>query len=153
MNSLQLHVDETKIKLSGTSIAGEVWISLNDREFPHASWSDFVVVVLEAWSAAVMRVIDGASTCESVYFMEGPYLVKLSRGPKDLFNVRAFERSRGEREVASADTTATALIRMTNACVEKVIDVCRRGGIHTDDVRRLEEANEPLRRRLLAQAT
>lgn len=78
---------DTRLVLSIESIrdgsvgpdTGEIWFVLDGVAFPQEGWNDFVVVVLCAWTSALVRIVRGASTHERVSFFEGPYSVELTK--------------------------------------------------------------------------
>lgn len=51
---------------------GSIWVVLGKEPFPLVGWNDFVVVIMEALSSAVQRIVAGTSQSEVVHFMEGP---------------------------------------------------------------------------------
>lgn len=60
-------VDAKSISPGRTGPAtGNVWIMLGQLAFPFQNWNDFVVVILEAWASAIVRMLRGVSEHERV---------------------------------------------------------------------------------------
>jgi hypothetical protein len=139
-----LHADPSTVRLGtrGPS-TGDLWITLGGAAFPGPRWNDFVVVILGAWCAAVLRIVRSGSTMEEVYFMEGPYSVELSPAEKGELHLRAICRPGGEsaRAVVSLAAHVTHLLEVAGSTVE----AARRLGDIGRDAVRLEHVLAELR--------
>ncbi len=59
-------------------VIGVVYIHAGDFDFPETGWRDFVAVLLDAWSTAVLKLsYNGAKA--AFMFMDGPFNVQLTR--------------------------------------------------------------------------
>jgi hypothetical protein len=95
--STRLHADPSTLRPGSLGPStGDLWLTLGGAAFPGAQWNDFIVVILGAWCAAVLRVVRPRSRTEQVHFMEGPYVVELSRAGQGELHVRAMQRPGGE---------------------------------------------------------
>jgi hypothetical protein len=122
---------------------GEIAISFNDIVFPLPGWNDFIVVVLEAWASALLRLLRGTSRSERVHFMEGPYAVDISRVEGGAFRVCAIERPNRER--FCVDVRPVSLVESVATAAEAVLLVCRQAGLWSPDAEGLEGALPGLR--------
>jgi len=146
MTNVRIVVDAKSISPGRTGPAtGNVWIMLGQLAFPFQNWNDFVVVILEAWASAVVRMLRGVSEHERVHFMEGPYVVEVSRASEDVLRLHAIERVRQEQEIASEDARALDFIDGMLACSEEVLAACRQKGCWSVDADKLEAALPLLR--------
>jgi len=69
-------VDASSVQArAGGPVTGNLWLVIDGHEFPSHGWNDFVVVVMGWFAAALVPLFRGASTRESVSFMDGPYSV------------------------------------------------------------------------------
>src|SRR5690348_1203289 len=98
MMEARLVVDPSSISLRASGPAtGDIVLMVGTVAFPMAGWNDFVLVILEAWTSALLRLVRGTSDSERVHFMEGPYAVDVMRMADGAFRLRAFERPNRER--------------------------------------------------------
>jgi hypothetical protein len=148
MTDVRIVVDAKTIRPGSAGPAtGDVWIVLGQREFPFQNWNDFVVVILEAWAAVVVRILRGFSKLERVHFMEGPYMVEVSCASGGLLRLRAVERAQQEQEIACEDTRALDFIDGLVVCSEEVLAACRQRNCWSVDADRLEAILPLMRRR------
>lgn len=115
---------------------GEIWLAFGNIAFPTAHWNDFVVVILEAWAAALLRIIKGSSHFERVHFMDGPYEVTITRAGESMLQLRALER--GSIERACINMPARVLLADLLEVAQDVISACEQAGDTSIDAERLE---------------
>jgi hypothetical protein len=145
MNEARLVVDPSTISLRTSAPAtGDIALIVRGVVFPVAGWNDFVVVILEAWLTALVRMCRHTSDAERVHFMEGPYAVDMTRLDTGAIQVRALERPDRERSVA--EVMPLALAENAVAAAEGVVAFCRAQGHRSTDFDRLETALVALRR-------
>jgi hypothetical protein len=144
MNEARLVVDTSTITLRRSAPAtGDITIVLRGIVFPAAGWNDFVLVILEAWLASLVRLLKRTSEAERVHFMEGPYAVDLSRAATGAIQVRALHRP--DRERAVVEVMPFGLAENGVAMAEGVVALCRAKGYRSPDLDRLENALVALR--------
>ena len=85
------------------SATGNIWLVIGGCEFPALQWNDFVVVILGWWVESLLRLLRNSSTKETVNFMDGPYVVEVSRTPSGGLHLRALEGSNRSIERASGE--------------------------------------------------
>jgi hypothetical protein len=145
MKEARLVVDPSSIALrtSGTA-TGDIALAIAGVVFPVAGWNDFVVVILEAWLSALVRMVQNASDAERVHFMEGPYAVDMTRLNTGAIQVRAFERPNRPRAIV--DVMPLALVQNAVSSADDVLKFCRNQGHRSADLDRLEAATATLRK-------
>jgi hypothetical protein len=58
MSKARLVVDPASVRADGNGPAsGVVWLALDGLAFPSKGWNDFVVVILDAYASAVLRLL------------------------------------------------------------------------------------------------
>jgi hypothetical protein len=122
---------------------GNIWIVLGPQPFPSKDWNDFVVVILEAWVGAIVRLLHGASSHERVYFMDGPYFVDVLRPSGGALRLRAIEGS--GHEMARTDTEVLPFIENLLAASEQVLAACRDRDCWSADAEQLSMSLRALR--------
>jgi len=148
MNDARLIVDPSTILLRTSAPArGDIALEVRGVVFPAAGWNDFVVVILEAWLTALVRLMRHASDAERVHFMDGPYAVDMTRLATGAIQVRALDRPDCVRSVA--DVMPVALAENAVAAAEGVAAYCRAQGHRSTDFDRLETALVALRGELV----
>jgi hypothetical protein len=144
MNEARLVVDPSTISQRASAPAtGDISLVVRGVVFPVAGWNDFVVVILEAWLNALVRIFRHASDAERVHFMAGPYAVDITRLDTGAIQVRALDRPERERSVA--DVMPLILAENAINAAEAVVEFCRARGHRTMDFERLEAALAALR--------
>jgi hypothetical protein len=103
MSEPQLIVDPLSISRRGSGPdTGDIVLAIGGIHFPMAGWNDFVIVILDAWLSALLRVVQRTSNIERVHFMEGPYAVDLACMNTGRIQVRAIELPNQERAVGES---------------------------------------------------
>jgi hypothetical protein len=139
MTNARLIVDPSSIAFRSSGPAtGDIALVVDGAPFPSAGWNDFVLVVLEAWINALVRLAQQASQHERVHFMEGPYAVDMGPLRNGLVRLRAIERPRRER--ALVDVEILLMMEDATTAANHVLDACRRAGHESADVDRLDAA-------------
>ena len=54
-------------------ITGQIWIDLNDSEFPSKYWSEFPIIILNWWLENLILLTNNNQTSCMCNFMDGPY--------------------------------------------------------------------------------
>lgn len=121
---------------------GSIWVVLGKEPFPLVGWNDFVVVIMEALTSAVQRIVVGASQSEVVHFMEGPYELRLERSGTGFLQISAVERGRGERLTLLA--SEVEILEAVLAPAESILDACRSRACWSTEADSLEAARAVL---------
>lgn len=145
MTQARIVVDTGTLRPGGVGPAtGTVWLALGNAAFPITDWNDFIVVILEAWVSALLRLLAGVSSHEIVHFMDGPYAVEVVSISASAFRLRAIEGGRHER--ICIDTNALPLIESLLAGSEEVLNVARDRDCWSAEAEKLNVALPALRR-------
>jgi hypothetical protein len=136
MTETRIIVDPKTIRSGGVGPAtGDIWITLGQLAFPMKDWNDFVVVILEAWASALVRLLHGVSKHERLHFMDGPYVVEIVCLSEGVLQLRAIESGRHEK--ACVDARALPLVESLLAGSEGILSACRDKGCWSTDAERL----------------
>ena len=147
MIDARLIVDAETFRPGGVGPAtGGVWLKAGSVVFPLVGWNDFVVVVVEAWAAALLRLLGGSSDREVVHFMDGPYRVELTACSKGEVTLRAIH---DRREVACVRASVVPLLESILAGGDATLLACRRHEHSSADVDRLGVDLPVLRRQMM----
>ena len=117
---------------------GTLSIAIDGVEFPAQGWNDFILVILETWATALVRLLQGTSTTEVIHFMEGPFELTMAMISSD--RIELVGRERGHAERAHVTVALATLVRSLYDNAEKVLDACREKAIWSVDAERLESA-------------
>jgi hypothetical protein len=136
MTETRIVVDPKTIRPGGVGPAtGNVWLALGQIAFPIKDWNDFVVVILEAWVSALVRLLRGVSEHERVHFMDGPYVVDVVCPFQGMLQLRAIEGGRHER--ACVNTQALPLAESLLIGSEGILIACRDSSCWSTDADKL----------------
>lgn len=145
MTDVRLILDPSSIGFrSSRPATGNIALLVDGAPFPSAGWNDFVVVILDAWIRALVRLAQHASQNERVHFMEGPYAVDMGHLRNGVVRLTAIERPHRER--ALVDVGILPLMEDATTAANLVLDACRRAGHESADADRLDAALASLSR-------
>jgi hypothetical protein len=130
-------VEVLSVRHQGPAIAG-IWLAIGNSPFPMAGWTDFVVVVLSWWAAALVRLLRNQSQRERVYFMDGPYSVELSKSQSERLHFRMFAGAGGGREVAAAEVELNGFVNEVVHQSRRILDECKLRDWWSHDAETLE---------------
>jgi hypothetical protein len=128
-------------------MTGTIWLRLGDVDFPEAGWNDFVVLILDAWVAALLQLLRGESEHAIVHFMEGPHEVHLMPDAGNRLTLVAKTRGRGPepRQVAAAKAPLSDVAMDVVTSAEAILSLCQERFLWTVDARRLKSSVAQLR--------
>jgi hypothetical protein len=145
VNEARIIVDPTTVHRGRSGATGNICVALGTLVFPDPNWNDFVVVILDAWAAALVRILNGTSEFERVHFMEGPYAVDIEVPSTGELRLRAIDRGQGEREKAVVDTPLTGFIDSLTSSATSVLAACRQEGSWSNEADNLAAVVSRLR--------
>jgi hypothetical protein len=140
---LIVETSSIKVRINGPA-TGNIWLELDSYYFPANGWNDFVVVVLGWWANALLRLIRGISTRETVHFMEGPYVVEVTLCPSGSFRFRALRDGGRNVEMGIGESPAFAFIVGLVSQGREVLGACKQADWWSKDAEGLEVALESL---------
>jgi hypothetical protein len=148
MTDARLVVDPSSLLLRASGPAtGDIVLILGSVVFPIAGWNDFVIVILDAWISALVRLVRDTSESERVHFMEGPYAVDITRLENGAFRLCAIERPNRKR--ALVEVRPLPVVESSITAAEAVLQVCRDAAYRSRDVEQLKAAVSTLRKETL----
>lgn len=95
---------------------GAIWIRIAGRDFPEQGWSDFPLVIVGWWLAAV-RELEAGALSRSLEFMDGSCPLMLTRREGDLFDASGWDQS---RRLFSAELSLTEVGRRLRQMAEEL---------------------------------
>jgi hypothetical protein len=121
-------------------------LQVDDFHFPDPKWSDFVVVLLAWWCAALARIFRGESAPIEVRFMEGPYLAEL--GPLDggVLQLTLVEAGLKRYVLGRSDVELGPLVESVISAAERTLSECRKRNWWSRDANELAESMRQLQR-------
>jgi hypothetical protein len=120
---------------------GTIWLDLEGRSFPEAGWSDMVLAVLRGWLANVDNLVTKDIDQERLFFMDGPFEIRILKEDSDLWKLILFKRESEilfESKVISSQDVVEAVL---DASI-RAIQVCKEKGIKSRDLDLLVELVE-----------
>jgi hypothetical protein len=124
------------------SVTGVVYFDFGGgRQFPAAGWSDFVIIVVSWWLAALDRISQGGVETE-LHFMDGPYWIVMVAQTGAKLLLRCSENRRDAEAVYEVVVGWGDLRRQLTNLASEVSQACARAGIESADL-------DHLRRHLL----
>jgi hypothetical protein len=134
------HSFKTSTKRSWT---GVLWLRIDSTPFPYEHWDDFVIPIFAALCAAAHRIANFGSGSERIYFMDGPYTVRL----RSANNAQVHVTGIGRGDVSGIVSVESLLAQLLTAA-EPLLSACGSvtvGDCNYSDVQRLIQAVEGLR--------
>jgi len=146
-----VHVDRCVFErnTSGTVSVG-IWLNFQGTAFPGDGWDDFAANILAAAIQAILRLARRESEAEEVYFMEGPFLLKLESLDGAGIQISAIQ-GRGEtRTVHHQSVSAISLASDLCDASEQLLAWCGSVGWMGSDEVRLGQYVSELRLEILS---
>lgn len=143
MVMIMLDATSASTRVGGPATAG-IWLEVDGREFPSRGWNDFAVVVLGWWVAAVLRLLDGESTRETVHFMDGPYAVEVTQPFSSRLRFRGLGGASRRDEVVVGEGRAAPFLDSLLSASRTMLDLCRAQGWWSPDAQELKDSSEAL---------
>lgn len=112
-----------ELRSGGPALAG-ISLVTQGSEFPLAGWSDFVLVVMSWWLAAILRLLTNGGT-ERVHFMDGPYAVDLFREQSGQLQFRMLSNRGGYQEVGSGSADPRRFADDLLVQADKLLQTCK----------------------------
>ncbi|MCB1020413.1 MAG: hypothetical protein KDC27_10820 [Acidobacteria bacterium] len=129
---LVTELGELNVRANGPVTAG-IWFATDSSGFPMVGWTDFIVVILGWWVAAILRLLREDSGTERVYFMDGPYAVEVSKSAWGRLHLRMFAGPGEGQEVATGEADVTHFIAELSRQSQKLLDECELQGWWSPD--------------------
>ena len=92
---LKIIVDAGDISLYQETVAGTIYLLLDNVYFPFKDWSDLVVPVLGMWTSEIVDLLHGKTDRAECFFMDGSYYFEVLPEKERTVIVNACELSTG----------------------------------------------------------
>lgn len=142
--SLVLHEDTLRQQPNGT-ITGIVFWRINENAFPDEAWNDSVIVVLDWWARAIIRLLSGNTTIETMDLMDGPYSL-ICEGSVESVSCRFVDRREGEIVTAAWSGRTSDLAGHILAASKVALLKCHQSSWVDSDIKLLERDANVLRK-------
>jgi hypothetical protein len=141
----RIEIDMSELGRSAANlITAGIRLRVDDAAFPHAGWTDAVVVVLSWWADAAARVLRERGQVVEVRFMEGPFLVSVQGAEEGRWRLELVEAGPRRRVRMNCCVNSASLIESLVAACERTLAGCSDRGWSTD-TKTLEQALARLR--------
>ena len=140
--TLVLREDSFRKHPNGT-VTGIVFWRVSDNAFPDDAWNDFVIIILGWWTNAIIRLLSGTTTVETMDLMDGPYSV-ICEGSTEFLRCRFVQRGEGEKVIAVWTGRTSSLAEQILDAAKIALRQCHHNSWMDSDITRLEEAKNTL---------
>lgn len=84
----------------GENITGEIFFTVKDEifHFPEKNWNDFVVILLEWWLDALIKLKSNYSSV-TLNFMDGPFFVTVAKDKDDILTLEFVHDGENQMEI------------------------------------------------------
>ena len=142
MKRLELHLDSLRVNrppspVAPKSVSGELYFGMESFDFPEKGWYERVSSTLDMWLMEISSFIQKKSDICTLYFMDGPFQIKLRHHGVNGIVVDFFENFRKIHSmtlVMGLDEFHVFLQSVT-VCTEHYIEGCR---TMTEEIDRIE---------------
>jgi hypothetical protein len=132
---LQLRVEPDSLTRTELGIrSGIIYFETREGYFPSIGWNDLAPDFSFAWLNAIMRIITAKSKAESIFFMDGPYVIELSSKNPGFVDVLFVEdRPKGKIERGFIKSCSTReLLQNAMIVLEQLQHACQAKGWQVD---------------------
>ena len=97
MDQLLLFADRASFTMSaGGSVSGVIAFRFCEEFFPEDHWNDLVLPICASWLESLIRIVRDETQSETVRFMDGPFLARLTRSENAIAVDLVESRRRGD---------------------------------------------------------
>lgn len=86
---MKILIEIESIYQKNEKIFGNICFHENQYYFPSKDWNDFLLVILNWWSASVIRILKNESISDEFSFMDGPFTIKVSHLKEGILSLSA----------------------------------------------------------------
>ena len=120
---VQLLIDSASLERRERGpIWGRVCLSVGDRFFPEAGWTDIAVGFTVAWLHALRQLASKQTTSESVFFMDGPFRADIKLRSADSVELVLVDFHTPEKIEHRSEHSIAALLRNAIASGQSLLD-------------------------------
>jgi len=139
-----LHEDTFRQHPNGT-ITGIILWRINGEAYPDEAWNDFVIVVLGWWADAIIRLLTGTSTEETLDLMDGPYSL-ICEGSGESISCRFVDRRKNHNVIAVWSGNTVDLAKQIVTAGKTALRKCHQNSWTNSDIKSLEKEINRLRK-------
>lgn len=126
MGTFRLHIksleNNPNIDQSSLPIWGVIYVESNGYSFPDEDWYDAVSSILDMWLATVINFMCSKNSLCELYFMDGPYRLRLNRVSTSEVNVSMLKN---DKEVATSTCSIHDFLESIISSLELFCKLCR----------------------------
>ncbi|PIE89513.1 MAG: hypothetical protein CR997_11120 [Acidobacteria bacterium] len=148
---ISLEVDVKSLQwVPGKLATGAIYFSIDGKEFPEKGWNDFLVIILNWWLSAILRIVNNGSTSESFTFMDGPFElhIEVTKDEKSLFLKGIHNMGECSTILISSKVKQIDFFKTIINTSEKVVCFCKSKNWDFKDLTELELAVSSLKKAL-----
>jgi hypothetical protein len=139
MQELQVELIEESISFAGRGlITGILFFDFGVFQFPEREWNDAVVVIVDWWLTALIRLVTGRTEEAELRFMEGPIWLSVRRESGDECQIQCIEGLRAQVQF-QCQISAVKLLRSTLRIATRLQRACYQNGWQSVDIEALED--------------
>jgi hypothetical protein len=139
MNEVRLFVDKSTVLVSPKrATTGNIWIRLNDADFPAPHWNDFVVVTCCFWIQGAIDLLRRDINKLRIPFMEGPYSVDIEWLDFSRLRICAYSGANRSKIEGFAETAANDFFEQLHSEATGLVEMCKSLGDSNSDLENLE---------------
>lgn len=132
----RIAIDDSSLDFSRRSVTGKLyWENEQGSCFPSRDWSDFVVIVLGWWCAAVIELVRGSNVA-TLDFMDGPFVGVIQKNGQE-YSIKCKRRS---RNVFANELNVKHFVHSLISTSQHVILRCKEHQKEVGDAAELEKA-------------
>jgi hypothetical protein len=141
--SIVLDTSTIQWKPEGTATGVVYWV-VGDMPFPEIGWNDFVSVLFDWWSRAILRILRGEIAIERLRFMDGPFWIVAERHDDEI-RLRFVDGRHDPQTLMDVPMTGVELCEAILDSARRLCGHCRSvGAVMTDEIVRIEECCKSL---------
>lgn len=122
------------------SIIGVLYVDFYITCFPCDRWDDFVAVIPMWWLEALEKLERGFEREVTLYFMDGPYWLTLTRHDADSVQIRCIEDRTGSGVVHQELISLQDFGKQLRRVARQIVSACRRNRLKSKDLDKLEKS-------------
>jgi hypothetical protein len=130
-------------------MTGVIYFQFGEKTFPEPDWNDFVIVVLCWWLEAVIQMVDGVKENAELWFMDGPFYVRIFTKGKERWYLECIHRRKNERVEYSTLVEPVIMLKSLLSVARETIDQCKKNEWTLSDLDLLITRSHQIRNRLM----
>ncbi len=142
-------VPDSFAQMSSGQITGAICFQFGEKAFPDPDWNDFVVVVLCWWIESVIQLVDGIKERAELWFMDGPFSVRLFTKGTAGWSLECIHRRKNEVVEYSTRVEPMHMLKSLLSVADETIDQCQKNEWTLSDLDLLITRSNQMRSHLM----